>query len=117
MRDVRSIGAARRLVARRGLAIVLRMKPSNAFRMALGIAAGAMLLTSAPIQAGSSKPTIVLVHGAWADGSSWDKVAPLLMAKGYDVVAVHEPLSSLGDDVAAVKRVIDAQPGDVVLVG
>jgi len=85
--------------------------------MALGIAAGAMLLTSAPIQAGSSKPTIVLVHGAWADGSSWDKVAPLLMAKGYDVVAVHEPLSSLGDDVAAVKRVIDAQPGDVVLVG
>jgi hypothetical protein len=40
----------------------------------------------------------VLVHGAWADGSSWDKVAPLLEAKGCHVVAVHEPLTSLADD-------------------
>jgi len=48
----------------------------------------------------------VLVHGGWADGSSWDKVVPLLLAKGYDVVAVHNPLSSLADDVATVKRVI-----------
>ena len=60
---------------------------------------------------------IVLVHGAWADGSSWDKVVPLLESKGYHVVAVHEPLTSLADDVAATSRVIDAQPGPVVLVG
>ena len=47
-----------------------------------------------------------LVHGAGADGSSWDRVVPLLTAKGYHVVAVHEPLTSLADEVAAVKRVI-----------
>jgi pimeloyl-ACP methyl ester carboxylesterase len=61
--------------------------------------------------------TIVLVHGAFADGSSWDKVTPLLEAKGYKVVAVYDPMSSLADDVAATKRVIDAQPGPVILVG
>lgn len=61
--------------------------------------------------------TIVLVHGAFADGSSWDKVIPLLHAKGYKVVAVQNPLSSLADDVAATKRVVDAQTGKVVLVG
>ena len=68
----------------------------------------------APAQA---KPTIVLAHGAFADGSSWDKVVPLLQSKGYNVVAVHQPLSSLADDVAATRRVIRSQPGDVVLVG
>src|SRR4029077_8795714 len=61
--------------------------------------------------------TIVLVHGAWADGSSWDKVVPLLIEKGHKVVAVHQPLSSLADDVAAVRRVIRAQAGPVLLVG
>ena len=71
--------------------------------------------TSAP--SASALPTIVLVHGAFADGSSWDRVVPLLRAKGYSVVALHQPLSSLADDVAAARRAIDAQPGDVVLVG
>lgn len=61
--------------------------------------------------------TVVLVHGAFADGSSWDKVTPSLEAKGYRVVAVYDPMSSLADDVAATKRVIEAQPGPVVLVG
>ncbi|MYN15779.1 alpha/beta fold hydrolase [Rugamonas sp. FT107W] len=61
--------------------------------------------------------TVVLVHGAFADGSSWSQVIPLLRAKGYKVVAVQNPLSSLADDVAATQRVIDAQSGKVVLVG
>jgi len=61
--------------------------------------------------------TIVLVHGAFSDGSSWDKVVPLLQAKGFHVVAVQNPLTSLADDVASVRRVIDAQKGPVVLVG
>lgn len=65
----------------------------------------------------TTQPTIVLVHGAWADGSSWDKVMPMLTAKGYNVVAVHLPLTSVSDDVAAANRAIDKQPGDVVLVG
>lgn len=67
--------------------------------------------------AGKAPTTIVLVHGAFADGSSWDRVTPLLEARGYKVVAVYDPMSSLADDVAATRRVIDAQPGPVVLVG
>jgi pimeloyl-ACP methyl ester carboxylesterase len=61
--------------------------------------------------------TVVLVHGAFADGSSWDKVIPLLQAKGLKVVAVQNPLTSLGDDVAATRRAIEAQSGPVILVG
>ena len=61
--------------------------------------------------------SIVLVHGAFADGSSWDRVTPLLEAKGYRVIAVHDPMSSLADDVAATKRAIEQAPGPVLLVG
>jgi pimeloyl-ACP methyl ester carboxylesterase len=60
---------------------------------------------------------VVLVHGAFADGSSWDKVIPLLEARGLHVVAVQNPLSSLKADVDAARRVIDQQQGPVVLVG
>jgi len=64
-----------------------------------------------------SKANVVLVHGAFADGSSWSKVIPLLHANGLNAVAVQNPLTSLADDVAAVKRVLDNQDGPVVLVG
>jgi len=60
---------------------------------------------------------VVLVHGAFADGSSWQKVIPLLEARGLHVVAVQNPLSSLAADVAVTKRVIDQQTGPVILVG
>ena len=60
---------------------------------------------------------IVLVHGAFADGSSWSKVIPLLEAKGFHVVSVQIPLTSLADDVATTKRAIALQDGPVVLVG
>src|SRR6202008_607011 len=60
---------------------------------------------------------IVIVHGAWADGSSWSKVIPLLQAKGLHVVAVQNPLTSLDDDVAATRRAIELQDGPTVLVG
>ncbi len=60
---------------------------------------------------------IVLVHGAFADGSSYDKVIPLLTRQGYTVVAVQNPLSSLADDVAATKRAIAQLTGPVILVG
>jgi pimeloyl-ACP methyl ester carboxylesterase len=62
-------------------------------------------------------PTVVLVHGAFADGSSWSRVIPLLQAEGLHVVAVQNPLSSLADDVDAVTRVLEAQTGPVVLGG
>lgn len=65
----------------------------------------------------SSGVTVVLVHGAFADGSSWSKVIPLLQAKGLKVFAVQNPLSSLAEDVAFTNRIINAQSGPVVLVG
>lgn len=60
---------------------------------------------------------IVLVHGAFADGSSWSKIIPLLHAKGYNVTAVQNPLTSFQDDVAATKRAIALADGPVLLVG
>jgi pimeloyl-ACP methyl ester carboxylesterase len=60
---------------------------------------------------------VVLIHGAFADGSSWSKVIPLLQAKGLHVVSVQIPLISFEEDVAATKRVIEAQDGPVLLVG
>ncbi len=60
---------------------------------------------------------IILVHGAFADGSSWSKVIPLLQTKGYKVTSVAIPLTSFKDDVAATKRALAAQDGPVILVG
>src|ERR1700723_2200010 len=60
---------------------------------------------------------IVLVHGAFADGSSWSKVIPLLQELGYKAVAVQNPMTSLADEVAFTKRIIALQDGPVLLVG
>ncbi|WP_040243031.1 alpha/beta fold hydrolase, partial [Xanthomonas citri] len=70
--------------------------------------------TAAPVQ---GLPTIVLVHGAFADGSSWSGVIGALQHQGYRVTAVQNPLTSLADDVAATRRVLERQRGDVLLVG
>jgi len=99
------------------------MKLSKTYRTAL-IAIAGFLLTAAfhkgPVAHANSPQgvrNIVIVHGAWADGSSWSKVIPLLQAKGLHVVAVQNPLTSLADDVAATKRAIALQDGPVLLVG
>ena len=63
------------------------------------------------------KTSVVLVHGAFADGSGWGEVIPLLEKAGYDVIAVQNPLTTYADDVATTRRVIDAQKNPVVLVG
>jgi pimeloyl-ACP methyl ester carboxylesterase len=60
---------------------------------------------------------VVLVHGAFADGSGWEGVYNILSKKGYNVTVVQNPLTSLEDDVAAVNRALDKQDGPVVLVG
>lgn len=65
----------------------------------------------------SAKPTIIFVHGVWADGSSWTKQISALQAKGYTVISVQNPLTSLADDVAATKRALDLAKGNVILVG
>src|SRR5215467_1784465 len=64
-----------------------------------------------------TKPTIVFVHGLWADGSCWSKVINPLVDQGYKVISVQNPTTSLEDDVTATKRAIDRAAGDVVLVG
>jgi pimeloyl-ACP methyl ester carboxylesterase len=99
------------------------MKLSQMYRTAL--MASMILMLSSGIdlrgfaQANSPQgvKNIVLVHGAWADGSCWSKVIALLEAKGFHVVAVQNPLTSLADDVAATKRIIALQDGPVILVG
>lgn len=68
-------------------------------------------------QAQDTAPSVVIVHGAFADGSDWAKVVPYLQAKGVAVTVVQNPLTSLADDVAATQRVLDNQQGRVVLVG
>lgn len=70
-----------------------------------------------PLHSQSPKPAIVLVHGAFADGSSWSRVIPILQRDGYKVIAVQNPLTSLAADVETTKRAADMQAGPVVLVG
>ena len=61
--------------------------------------------------------TVVMVHGAWADGSSWELVIRQLETQGFNVVAAPIPLTSLGDDAAALARTIARTEGPVILVG
>jgi pimeloyl-ACP methyl ester carboxylesterase len=84
-----------------------------ALMMIAAISGKAQASTAPPLPARN----IVLVHGAWADGSSWNKVIPLLEKKGFHVTAVHLPFTTFADDVAAVRRAIVLQDGPVLLVG
>jgi pimeloyl-ACP methyl ester carboxylesterase len=65
----------------------------------------------------ASNVTVVLAHGAWADGSSWSKVIAGLRAAGVDAVAAPLPLTSFADDVAALDRTLERVTGPIVLVG
>jgi pimeloyl-ACP methyl ester carboxylesterase len=64
-----------------------------------------------------NKPTVVLVHGAFAESSSWNRVSAKLLAKGYPVVAVANPLRSVKGDASYLASLIDAIPGPIILVG
>ncbi len=109
MRTVTTTNNERRVIIRRSLILV----------------AFSMLVFLATVRAGRSvgaspEPAVknvVLVHGAFADGSSYSRVIPLLEAKGLHVTAVQNPLTSLADDVAATRRAIASQNGQVILVG
>src|SRR5262245_43370931 len=65
----------------------------------------------------ANSSNVILVHGAWADGSSWGKVITILKNAGLNVVAVNMPLHSLADDVETVKRAIQHIGGPTILVG
>jgi pimeloyl-ACP methyl ester carboxylesterase len=79
----------------------------------LAASGGAVAQTAAP----QDKPTIVLVHGAFAESSSWDDVIAELGADGYRAIAAANPLRGVASDAASVASVVRAIPGDVVLVG
>jgi pimeloyl-ACP methyl ester carboxylesterase len=65
----------------------------------------------------STQPNIVLVHGAWADGSSWSAVIERLQAGGYHVTAPQFPLTALADDVARLRHVLNLQDGPTIVAG
>jgi len=65
----------------------------------------------------NGRPNIILVHGAWADGSCWSDVIERLQADGFAVRAPQFPLSSLADDVARLREVLDFQDGPTIIVG
>jgi len=65
----------------------------------------------------SKQPNIVLAHGAWADGSSWSGVIRLLQAAGYNVAAPQFPLTTLDDNVARLRLVLNAQTGPTLVAG
>jgi pimeloyl-ACP methyl ester carboxylesterase len=65
----------------------------------------------------NARPNIVLVHGAWADGSSWSGVIERLQADGYHVTAPQFPLTALADDVARLRQVLEFQDGPVIVAG
>jgi pimeloyl-ACP methyl ester carboxylesterase len=69
------------------------------------------------VDAMNTLPNIVLVHGAWADGSSWSGVVEQLQAGGYKVTAPQFPLTSLADDVARLRQVLALQDGPTVVAG
>jgi pimeloyl-ACP methyl ester carboxylesterase len=103
----------------------MTLKKAGAFSLGLlllgAVGAGAQTASRAMLSSttgsAAAKPTIVLVHGAFADASSFERLIPLLLNDGYHVVAVQNPLSSLQDDIATTKRLIDGQKGPVVVVG
>ncbi|QLY26331.1 alpha/beta fold hydrolase [Bdellovibrio sp. KM01] len=79
------------------------------------------LITTSFVLLGLSLPasakTIVLVHGAFADGSSWEKIIPALRSAGHKVIAVQNPLTSMADDIAATTRALDNLSEKALLVG
>ncbi len=97
-------------------------KPFILAALAVGaLAASAILTGCGGTSSAATMPptptTAVLVHGAWADGSSWAKVTPLLQQRGLKVVSVQLQRASLSEDAAIVRRAIEAESGQVILVG
>jgi len=88
-------------------------------RRHVATALAVLLAFAAPLAASAAEPVrnIVLVHGAWVDGSGWRPVYDILIGKGFRVTAVQEPETSFAADVAATRRVLDVQDGPTLLVG
>lgn len=103
----------------RGLSMMQVMKKATApfiGKLTVEVVVAALGMLSVTAHA-ATKPTVLFVHGAFADGSSWNKVIPRLEQEGIPAVSVQNPLTSLKDDVATTERAIAGVKGPVVLVG
>jgi pimeloyl-ACP methyl ester carboxylesterase len=83
---------------------------------ALGLSSLFPAATAAQTAAAQPKPTIVLVHGAWADASSWNRVTKRLQRQGYSVMALANPLRGMTSDSAYIASILATIPGPIVLV-
>src|SRR5580700_2198635 len=90
---------------------------SNLKNSLVSAAAFLVLVGAATTALADRVKNIVLVHGAWVDGSGWKPVYEILVKHGYHVALVQEPLTSFKEDVAATKRVLAEQRGPCILVG
>jgi len=89
----------------------------NHVKACLGVAVALSLASMAMPASAEPLKNIVLVHGAWVDGSGWKPIYEILTKEGFNVTMVQEPETSFADDVAATKRVLDLQSGPTLLVG
>jgi len=94
---------------------LLLLRPSKL--MGIPIMLFILLSLSTSVMSQTSVKNVVLVHGAFADGSGWEGVYKILKKKGYNVSVVGNPNTGFADDVAATKRVLDRQDGPTILVG
>jgi pimeloyl-ACP methyl ester carboxylesterase len=107
----------RRLLTRPAHWVLLVLLAVSCTLFGLPSLAGAQSAGSAVAAHQGSRPTIVLVHGAFADSSSWDEVIPILEHEGYHVLAPPNPLRSLSGDAAYIASFLKTIPGPIVLVG
>jgi pimeloyl-ACP methyl ester carboxylesterase len=98
-----------------------RRRPVAAGAVAVALAimaiAGSALASSPPARATQTKPTIVLVHGGWADSSGWNSEVSALQRRGYPVIAPANPLRGLASDAAYLRSILETIDGPIVLVG
>jgi pimeloyl-ACP methyl ester carboxylesterase len=94
----------------------MKSKMSKRILLSMALFAGAVA-APASVMAATPVHNIVLVHGAWVNGSGWKPVYDILVKDGYHVSIAEHPLTSFNDDVTAVKRIVDMQDGPTILVG
>ena len=87
------------------------------FTSLLGATAAGAFLAAPAAPAAPRARNVVLVHGLFADGSSWSEVIPLLQTRGFNVTSVQNPLTTLPEAVAACRKVLDRQDGPTILAG
>ncbi|RUY55032.1 alpha/beta hydrolase [Mesorhizobium sp. M7A.F.Ca.CA.001.04.1.1] len=112
-----NIAVTRTRFAQISLAMLIAISPAGASTVGPSPSKRPAAATETLVASNPAKPTIVLVHGAFADGTGWQHIIPILQRDGYTVIAVQNALTSLAEDVATTKRVIEAQKGPVVAVG